>query len=141
MILTQSERVQLLRRRANLTQGELGARAFNTSPESGRTKIKNIEIGKQKPTSEDLQNMAQVLGVSPGELMPDQYSAQKTGIPEGRGIMIEPQTLAYFPELESYLYMLNKATLLDDVELIRYLAARIADVFAHSSFEAAENKT
>lgn len=141
MILTQSERIQLLRRRANLTQGELGTRAFNTSPESGRTKIKNIEIGKQKPTSEDIDAMAQVLGVSPAELMPDHHPEQKMDTSEVRGVVIEPQTLAYFPELESYLYMLNKATSIDDVELIRYLAGRIADVFTHGSFEAAENKT
>ena len=43
MELKQPEIIQILRRRCNLNQGALGAAAFDTSFESGRTKIKNIE--------------------------------------------------------------------------------------------------
>ena len=69
MNLSQAEIIQVLRRRTNLNQGDFGARAFKTSYESGRTKIKNIELGKQVPTAEDLRKMARVLDVGVTELM------------------------------------------------------------------------
>jgi hypothetical protein len=47
-----------------MNQGSFGAKAFNTSFDSGRTKVKNIELGKQKPTRQDLENMARVLDVA-----------------------------------------------------------------------------
>ena len=61
MNLTLPEKIQLLRKRMGLNQGQFGAKAFNMSVETGRTKIKNIELGKQKPTSEDLVQMAEAL--------------------------------------------------------------------------------
>ncbi len=70
MELTTPEIIQLLRRRAQMNQGDFGAKAFGTSYESGRTKIKNIELGKQVPTEMDLKKMARVLGVKPVELRP-----------------------------------------------------------------------
>ena len=42
--LTQGEMIQILRKRAGRNQGQLGAEAFNTTPDSGRTKIKNSII-------------------------------------------------------------------------------------------------
>ncbi|MGD9097312.1 MAG: helix-turn-helix transcriptional regulator, partial [Desulfobacterales bacterium] len=70
MELKQPEIIQILRRRCNLNQGALGAAAFDTSYESGRTKIKNIELGRQAPTPDDLEKMAVVLGVPVSELDP-----------------------------------------------------------------------
>jgi transcriptional regulator with XRE-family HTH domain len=68
MELTLPEKIQLLRKRMGLNQGQFGAKAFNTSVETGRTKIKNIELGKQKPTADDLAQMSKVLEVSPSTL-------------------------------------------------------------------------
>ena len=42
MRLTQPEIIQILRKRAGLNQAELGSRAFDTTIDSGRTKIKNL---------------------------------------------------------------------------------------------------
>ena len=140
MKLTQSEIIQLLRRRANLTQGDLGARAFNTSTESGRTKVKNIEIGKQRPTAGDLQRLAQVLGVDMDELIPELSSDGAMDRHDLNELIIAPRILKQFPEVVSYLDMLNKATTIHDHELIRYLANKIAAVFSKLSLEVAESE-
>lgn len=68
MELTLPEKIQLLRKRLGLNQGQFGAQAFDTSVETGRTKIKNIELGKQQPTSDELAQMAKVLEVSTSTL-------------------------------------------------------------------------
>ncbi len=60
MELTTPEIIQLLRRRSQMNQGDFGAKSFGASYESGRTKIKNIELGKQVPTETDLKKMAVV---------------------------------------------------------------------------------
>jgi len=65
MELTLSEKIQLLRKRLGLNQGQFGAKAFNTSVETGRTKVKNIELGKQKPTPEDLTQNVKGAGCAP----------------------------------------------------------------------------
>ena len=70
MEMTQPEIIQVLRRRIGLNQGDFGARAFNTSFESGRTKVKRIELGKQIPTRNDLKKMAKIFGVGMEMLTP-----------------------------------------------------------------------
>ena len=70
MRLTQTEIIQILRKRAGLNQAELGARAFNTTFDSGRTKIKNIELGKQRVNKEDLKRIAECLDVPQEQLQP-----------------------------------------------------------------------
>ena len=124
MELTQHEIIQLLRKRSQMNQGEFGAKAFGTSFESGRTKIKNIELGKQTPTEKDLKDISRVLGVSPSELSPDQWVENQRD-----GLFIPRKTLDKFEDLEVYLDMLNKAVLLDDNLLIRHIAGKIADAF------------
>ena len=62
MQLTQPEIIQILRKRANLNQAELGSRAFNTNMDSGRTKIKNIELGRQRPTEDGLRQICRMPG-------------------------------------------------------------------------------
>ena len=122
MELTQPEIIQLLRKRAQMNQGEFGAKAFGISFESGRTKIKNIELGKQAPTDKDLEDISRVLGVSPSDLSPDQRMENQRN-----GLFIPRKTLDRFEGLEVYLDMLNKAVLLDDSVLIRHIAGKIAD--------------
>ena len=124
MELTQPEIIQLLRKRSQMNQGEFGAKAFGTSLESGRTKIKNIELGKQTPTDKDLKDISRVLGVSPSELSPNQRVENQRD-----GLFIPRKTLDKFEDLEVYLDMLNKAVLLDDNLLIRHIAEKIADIF------------
>ena len=133
MDLTQPEIIQILRRRVDMNQGTFGAKAFNTSFESGRTKIKNIELGKQTPTENDLIKMARVIGVSPEILNPgrqptnpvNQRSANASG-----GIVINKRTLALVPGLGAYMDMLNKAVILDDKELIQHLAEKLSGIFS-----------
>jgi len=111
MDLKQAEIIQVLRRRAQINQGDFGAKAFSTSFESGRTKVKNIELGRQVPTYDDLKNMAEVLGVPVSELMPN------TDIPSAAdpgSVEISRTVLDRFPGLEDYLGMLEKAVKIDD---------------------------
>lgn len=128
MKLTQAEWIQVLRRRTNLNQGDFGARAFNTSYESGRTKVKNIELGKQVPTAEDVRKMARVLGVGESELQPSNNDAadQRT-VKEGDAV-ISVEVLNAFPGFETYLDMLDKAVRIGDTELIGHIAEKAAAI-------------
>jgi len=128
--LKQPEIIQILRRRRDMNQGTFGAKAFDTSFESGRTKIKNIELGKQVPTENDLKKMARVLGVTVDELKPDSKAQSFRERPAANGVVIPAATLRMFPELGAYLEMLNKAVVLEDRELIGYLSEKLSEIFA-----------
>jgi transcriptional regulator with XRE-family HTH domain len=130
MQLNQAEIIQVLRRRANLNQGDFGARAFDTSYESGRTKVKNLELGKQKPTADDLKNMARVLNIPDAEMRPAVRDGSTAVHPKIPGAVIKTQTLNLFPGLEAYLDMLDKAARIDDTELIGHIADKIAGIFS-----------
>ena len=133
MELTLSEKIQLLRKRLGLNQGQFGAKAFNTSVETGRTKIKNIELGKQKPTPDDLAQMSTVLGVSPSAL--SRMSAGEAAVLalSRQGMVVDQAVLDHFPQLGPYLEMLNRAVSIKDEELIEHIAGKLSDVFAFSS--------
>lgn len=128
MQLTQPEIIQILRKRANLNQAELGSRAFNTNMDSGRTKIKNIELGRQRPTEDDLRQIAECLAVPAERLMAaaDGKTAP-AGVSEG-AVFISQKVIDMFPDLGNYLEMLEKAGGIEDTELIEYLAGKIGDI-------------
>jgi len=125
--LTQGEIIQILRKRAGINQGQLGADAFNTTPDSGRTKIKNIELDKQKPTLDDLKAIADSLHLPLSDILfyqgdsPGSAAAQKS-----EGFFVHQRILSQFPGLEECLSILNKALILKDQELISYVAKKTA---------------
>jgi transcriptional regulator with XRE-family HTH domain len=128
MQLTQPEIIQILRKRANLNQAELGSRAFNTNMDSGRTKIKNIELGRQRPTEEDLRQIAECLSVPAGRLRAAADSkTTPAGVSKG-AVLISQKVIGMFPDLGNYLEMLEKAAGIEDTELIEYLAGKIGDI-------------
>ncbi len=141
MELRQPEIIQLLRRRCNLNQGALGAAAFDTSFESGRTKIKNIELGRQIPTPDDLEKMAVVLGVPVSELDPAHAAARSPARPvdlagDGDGgVVVQRHVLERLPGADVYLEMLNKAVRLEDRELICHIAEKLGGLFAGLTHE------
>jgi transcriptional regulator with XRE-family HTH domain len=132
MKLTQAEMIQILRRRANLNQGDFGARAFGTSFESGRTKVKNIELGKQSPTLNDVEKMAAVLGIDTDELLvtDDAKAAPNASTLADNGLTISAEVMECFPGLEAYLGMLNQAVKLEDSELIDYITDKLSEIFS-----------
>ena len=140
MKLSQSEIIQVLRKRAGMTQGTFGARAFNTSYESGRTKVKNIELGKQQPTIADIKQMARVLQVDPELLIPGTFSTTNT---EHRNVesggVFSKKTLERYPDLDKYIDILDKAITLNDEELIAYISGKISALFASTPVEDAMN--
>lgn len=140
MVPTQAEIIQVQRRRANLNQGDFGARAFGTSFESGRTKIKNIELGKQLPTADDLKKMARVLGVDVAELRPSNAEELSPASTSGSdGFVINADVFVHFPDLAVYLDMLNKAAGINDVEMIGHIASRMATIFGNYASTGARN--
>jgi len=129
MNLSLPEKIQLLRKRMGLNQGQFGARAFNMSVETGRTKIKNIELGKQKPTAEDLVQMARALGVPESTLR--MVSPGKEGdesLPV-QGMLVDQAVLDRFNRLKDYLEMLNRAVSIKDEELIEHIAGKLSGIF------------
>ena len=128
MQLTQPEMIQILRKRANLNQAQLGSRAFNTTMDSGRTKIKNIELGRQRPTEDDLRCIAECLEVSVEQLMPEGYGRQNGATGRQNGAVISQKIIDMYPGLGNYLEMLDKAAGIDDTELIEYLTRRIGEI-------------
>ena len=133
MKLTLPEKIQLLRKRMGLNQGQFGAKAFNMSVETGRTKIKNIELGKQKPTADDLVQMAKVLDVP--ESMLHQVSAGGTDhlSPSLQGLFVDQAVLDRFHQLGDYLEMLNRAVSIKDEQLIEHISEKLSSVFTFSS--------
>jgi transcriptional regulator with XRE-family HTH domain len=135
MRLTQAEIIQILRKRAGLNQGELGAQAFNTTLDSGRTKIKNIELGKQRASEKDLKLIAESLGIALKQLQP---------LPDNRnsreefkdGFWVSQKVIDMFPDLREYLEMLEKASIINDLELITYLSKKIANIWHKGSISA-----
>jgi len=129
MQLTQSEIIQTLRKRAGLNQAELGSRAFNTNIDSGRTKIKNIELGKQRISDDDIERIAQCLEVPPKQLQPSSENKKITSMQFIDGIRISQKVVDMFPDLGEYLEMIEKASMIDDLELIEYLSKKLADIW------------
>ena len=127
MRLTQPEIIQILRKRAGLNQAELGSRAFDTSFDPGRTKIKNIELGIQKPTDDDLKRIAGCLDVPVEQLQLTPGNELSSGNGQD-GIRISQKILDLFPDLSEYLVMIEKAAMIDDSDLIEYLSERIAAI-------------
>lgn len=132
MELTLSEKIQLLRKRLGLNQGQFGAKAFNTSVETGRTKIKNIELGKQQPTPDDLAQMAKVLEVSASMLRPRRSNDSFFQAPSRQGVLVDKAVLDRFEQLGPYLEMLNRAVFINDEELIEHIAGKLTGVLVLS---------
>ncbi|BBO71464.1 hypothetical protein DSCA_53940 [Desulfosarcina alkanivorans] len=133
MELTLPEKIQLLRKRMGLNQGQFGAKAFNTSVETGRTKIKNIELGKQKPTPDDLAQMSKVLEVPPAILAQKAAGEPAVRALSRQGMLVDQAVLDRFHQLGPYLEMLNRAVSIQDDELIEHIAGKLSDVFTFSS--------
>ena len=140
MEMTQPEIIQVLRRRTGLNQGTFGAKSFTTSFESGRTKVKKIELGKQIPTYADLKKMAGVLGVSVGTLMPETEAETIQSAPVIDGVVLAQVCLDLFPGLETYVEMFNNAAKLGDEELITYISEKIAAVLTTERVAEAVNQ-
>ena len=121
--------IQILRKRAGLNQAELGSRAFSTTIDSGRTKIKNIELGKQRINDDDLKRIAQCLDIPLPQLQPSPENKKTTSGQFNNGIRISKKVVDMFPDLGEYLEMLEKASVIDDLDLIEYLSKRIADIW------------
>ena len=128
MQLIQPEIIMILRKRANITQAELGSRAFETTPNSGRTKIKNIELGRQLATDDDLRRIAKCLDVPVEMLEPKPESNETIAGNRKDGFLISQKILNMFMNLPKYLERLNEAAELEDPELIEYLAKKIASI-------------
>lgn len=126
MQLTFAEKLQIMRKRTGLNQGAFGAKAFDLPVDSGRTKIKNIELGKQHPTDEEIGQMARVLGVSVEVMKAERTAVVKR---EEGGISVSAKVLDRFPKLEAYLEMLNKAVSLEDDALIAHIGETLATIF------------
>ena len=132
MKLTLPEKIQLLRKRSGLNQGQFGAKAFNMSIETGRTKIKNIELGKQKPTSDDLVQMAKALDVPESVLNHVAVDANDRLMNVDQGILVDQAVLDRFHQLADYLEMLNRAVSIHDEELIEHIADKLSSMFTVS---------
>ena len=129
MQLMQNEIIQILRKRAGLNQAELGSRAFNTTFDSGRTKIKNIELGKQRVSDDDLERIAQCLDVPPMQLQLSTENKKIISDQFKEGVLVSQKVVDMFPDLGEYLEMIEKASMIDDIELIEYLSKKLADIW------------
>ncbi|MCP3952146.1 MAG: helix-turn-helix transcriptional regulator [Desulfobacterales bacterium] len=131
--LAQAEIIQIFRKRSGINQGDFGSRAFNTSYESGRTKMKNIELGRQVPTKADLKKMAALLNVPVSELMPRKQPAADGSRAPAQKVFLSKKVLTRFPGLDAYVDMLNNAARVNDGELLVYLCDKIASLLKGGS--------
>jgi transcriptional regulator with XRE-family HTH domain len=128
MQLSQPEIIQILRKRANLNQAELGSQAFNTTMDSGRTKIKNIELGRQRPTEDDLRCIGECLQVPVEQLMAESDDRSAASGHRPKGAVISQKIIDMYPGLGNYLEMLDKAAGIEDTGLIEYLTGKIGEI-------------
>ena len=112
-----------------MNQGQLGSKAFDTSMDAGRTKIKNIELGRQTATKDDLNKLALALGVGINDLMPGEGADAPMDRPLSAQ-QLSPDSMALFPGLTEYFDLLNKAVQIQDHELIGYISHKISELFA-----------
>ena len=108
----------------------MGAEAFNTTEDSGRTKVKNIELNKQKPTLDDLKAIADSLRLPLSDLL--SYRSERpdsTARTNSERIFVHQRIFKHYKGLEECLSILTKALILDDKELISYMAKKIAGLF------------
>ena len=129
MELTLPEIIQLLRRRKGLNQAELGVQAFGIAPDSARTKIKNIELGRQRLSDDDTQKLADALEVQPEVIAPARVASDTASGSTRTGCRLTNETLEIFPGLEEYVEMLNNAVRIGDHDLIGYIAGRLSNLF------------
>jgi transcriptional regulator with XRE-family HTH domain len=130
MELTQPEIIQLLRRRKGLNQAELGVQAFGLTPYSARTKIKNIELGRQIPTVEDAQKLALALDVQLSDIQPSTTPDAAAPQQSQDNCCMTAETLQLFPGFADYAQMLNNAVRIGDQDLISYIAGKLSELFA-----------
>jgi transcriptional regulator with XRE-family HTH domain len=130
MQLTQPEIIQILRRRKGLNQAELGVKAFGLSPDSARTKIKNIELGRQLPSTKDAEMLALALDVELAVIALSAAAVDKNTQAADNACRMTPETLKLFPGLTDYVEMLNNAVRIGDQDLIGYLAGKLSSLFA-----------
>ena len=128
MRLSFAEKLQVLRKRTGLNQGAFGAKAFDLPLDSGRTKIKNIELGKQHPTGPEIEKMARVLDV-PRALLEGGLDSPTAALDARSGMPVAAKVLDRFPKLGAYLEMLNKAVALEDEALITHIGETLAEIF------------
>ena len=129
MQLTQPEIIQLLRRRKGLNQAELGVQAFGLTAYSARTKIKNIELGRQVPTTEEARKLAAALDVQLSDIDPPATASASAPKVSKDNCLFTPETLQLFPGLAEYAQMMNNAVRIGDQDLIHYLAGKLSEVF------------
>ncbi|MDJ0783940.1 MAG: helix-turn-helix transcriptional regulator [Desulfosarcinaceae bacterium] len=125
MQLSFAEKLQVLRKRTGLNQGAFGAKAFNLPLDSGRTKIKNIELGKQHPTEDELELLARALEVPKAVLTGASAGTHERVDGE---LCVSVKVLDRYPKLGAYLEMLNKAVALEDEALIAHIGETLADI-------------
>ena len=133
MELTLQEKIQLLRKRTGMNQGQFGAKAFKLTEETGRTKIKNIELGKQKPSADDLAQMAKLLNLPVSALMPKADDLTIGPMSSNGGMVVEQAVIERFRQLGPYLEMLNRAVAIKDEELIAHIAEKLSGIFLFST--------
>jgi len=96
--------------------------------DSGRTKIKNIELGRQRATEDDLRRIAECLEVPVEQLLSASDSKTRLSGDRPVGVIIPQKVIDMFPGLGNYLEMLDNAAGLEDVELIDYLTGKIGEI-------------
>lgn len=130
MQLTQPEIIQILRRRKGLNQAQLGVKAFGLTPDSARTKIKNIELGRQLPSADDSEKLARALDVEIAVMVPSAAVPETGTSTADNTCHMTSETLQLFPGLADYVEMLNNAVRIGDQDLIGYIAGKLSSLFA-----------
>jgi transcriptional regulator with XRE-family HTH domain len=121
--LTTGELIGFFRNRKGLTQAELGKIVFDNL-QTPNVKIKKIEKNQQKPTEEDIQKIAEALGVTPEILKYGKITMPLTLDSLGHTIVgedeyrITKKIKTICPNFETYLQAINSMAEINDMELM-----------------------
>lgn len=114
IVLTVSDVLRIVRKKKHITQGKLGAQAYNTNESRGQARIKKFECGDQTPTVDDIVKIAEVLGISPDLF---HMHVLTTNVHPG-GVMVSQKLLDMFPALGEWIHFFNSAANLNQKDTI-----------------------
>jgi transcriptional regulator with XRE-family HTH domain len=120
-------KIRYQRKLAEMTQAELGMKAFRVNENSAQVRIKNFELGIGRvPTDKEIQSICAALNID------IEILAESKEIKTSSRISLDSRASELFPWLLEYINMANLAIEQNDIHLIMRIASRVAERFQES---------
>jgi transcriptional regulator with XRE-family HTH domain len=141
--LTVGELISIFRNRKGMTQAELGEIVFKDL-QSPNVKVKKIEKDQQRPTNEDVIQIAKALDVEPEFIMQSKLyviPSEKDRRREGYEYRISGKVKLACPNFSTYLQAINSMAKVDDIEIMMIILKKMCkEILSGSCINKKSNK-